>query len=204
MKSKKPVGVDEIADFDFDGELEKEKKMREETKPRLANRMLENAQIRRQFLEETKNKRNARLNDEEEKLTGKKFQKFETKSYQLMKEKEKKGKEEETDMAKFYSDVMFGNNTMMGDFLATEREERKFEEQKKRAKIEKQKKEEKLKSEKMIAEIEKQRGEIEIAKTVEQKREEIQLQNLMKSKNTKETVLDAKQRYLLRKQQQLN
>ncbi|KAL7713139.1 Nuclear speckle splicing regulatory protein 1 N-terminal domain-containing protein [Entamoeba marina] len=176
--------LDDIPDLGFD--LFDDEPKQKDTQPKYANRLMETA-----------NKRNQRILNEEEKIYGK-VPKFETESYKTFKENERLGKDSNIDMNNFYSKMLNATSTSSNDFFkgSSNKEPQQPSSLKKEV-------DQKV-IEKRRNEFEKQLKEVELKRKDEEDKEKQKLIELAQSKVSKETISEAKKRYLERKKKKLS
>ena len=167
------AALDDIPEFNFDDEPE-EKKPKPVGKPMFTNRMVERAKERSKFIQNKQNERYQRINKEEEKIYGK-VEKYETQSYKKFKANERLGN-------------AASDGVMQHSINDTVHDREYYEKEKER-------------SEQRSKEIAKDYKEMLDSQEKQRKEEEKRLIKLMQSKTTKQTISDAKLRYLQRKKE---
>ncbi|EDR23711.1 hypothetical protein EDI_167700 [Entamoeba dispar SAW760] len=196
MKKHQFTSLDDIPDFDFDKIINQNEEYNDTKQPKYTPKIIEKVQKRKEFLERTRNKRNERILNEEEKkgiYSGKSIR-FESKSYKDFKDLEKIPIQQQLqlpDMNEFYRNILIKQNTIIKDKLLPEFQINKIQEKKIKTKEEYERKKEIFKKQYQIAINEREKQEIKDIN---------QLKELSKSKVSKKDIENAKQRYLIRKQ----
>ncbi|GAB1219531.1 hypothetical protein ENUP19_0037G0044 [Entamoeba nuttalli] len=192
MKKHQLTSLDDIPDFDFDEMINQTEECSDTKQPKYASKIIEKVQKRKDFLERTRNKRNERILNEEEKkgiYSGKSLR-FESKSYKDFKDLEKTPTQQPLDMNEFYRNILLKQNTTIKDNFTPELQSSKTTQEKKIKNEEYERKKEIFKQQYQTALNEREQQE---------KKDVERLKELSESKVSKKDIENAKQRYLLRK-----